>query len=176
MVAFVDPIGLVDLPQMDDSLGSRTWRELDSISGLGPKGSLQKPCGCWRGPIPKPMIELSDYFTEQYHYERPSYWTHQGTIASVFCGDQVVLFVTIEDSVVRGVWHTTTGCLVAQAAASFVCQWAEGRTLDRVHVTTEHEFLALVGPLTPMRQQCALLPFRCLKQLLPSLRLGEGCK
>lgn len=68
--------------------------------------------------------------------------------------------------IIRQAWHLSTGCLVCQSAASFLCEWCEGKSFEEVLGFSEQNYLSLLGGLTPMRQLCALLSFRCLRELL----------
>ncbi len=112
--------------------------------------------------------DFSDHFGSRYHCGTPVSWTHQGSISSSTCGDEVVFYAVIDGTQIREAWHTVRGCIVCQAASSFVCKWAVNKSADDLVSIGEDGFLAILGPLTPLRQQCALLPFRCLKRLLLS--------
>ncbi len=132
--------------------------------------SLEEP---WMNSRPSFNIDLnsSENWLEEhshspYHKFEISHHTHAKTIASQHCSDTVTLQLVIKDQVIHEAWHTAQGCLVAQASASFLCQWSEGKSIKQLQATKETDDLNLLGPLTPMRQQCALLAFRCLQKAL----------
>ncbi len=116
--------------------------------------------------------DFSDHLSRRYHCGQPAVWTHRSSIASPRCGDELTLYVVIERGRLNEAWNSGQGCIICQAAASFICEWAEQQSINLLAATSETQFLALLCPLTPMRQQCALLPFRCLKQLLK--RASDG--
>ncbi|MCA8996036.1 MAG: iron-sulfur cluster assembly scaffold protein [Planctomycetaceae bacterium] len=103
------------------------------------------------------------------HARSPVHWGDRehcsvsSSLASVYCGDRVSLFLVIDSNILRELWHTAEGCLVSQASASYLCEWGQGLSLRSLIATADSEFLKPLGPLTPMRQQCALLSLRCLK-------------
>ena len=92
--------------------------------------------------------------------------THTATRVNPVCSDCVTLQVRFDSNQIAEAWHTAQGCLVSQAAASVLCQWCEGQSVDELNAIEDADYLKLLGPLTPMRQQCALLAFHCLKQIL----------
>ncbi len=85
----------------------------------------------------------------------------------------MTISLKIDDQTVTELWHEARGCLVSQAAASYLCQWGEGQSIEALMETTNEGFLAPLGPLTPMRRQCALLSLRCLKIALEPLKNRE---
>jgi nitrogen fixation NifU-like protein len=109
---------------------------------------------------------FADHFRHRYHCAEPVNWTHKLTLSSSRCGDEVTLFALIREERVIEAWHTAIGCVVSVASASFLCHWVEERSTEYAKGISDSEFLALLTPLTPMRQECALLPLRCLRQLL----------
>lgn len=112
---------------------------------------------------------LFDHIRDPYHAGHPAKVASTASISSLYCADQVTLCVVIDDSRVQEVWYQAQGCLVCQAAASYLCEWAETRLINELRAATTPDFLSPLGPLTPMRQQCALLSLRCLKTILESI-------
>lgn len=93
-----------------------------------------------------------------------------GQVASQTCADRVFLQVVIEGPVIKEIWHKAEGCMVCQASTSYLCEMYEGATIDEAWSQTELDFLPELKSLTPLRQQCALRAFHCLKQILKSHR------
>lgn len=117
------------------------------------------------------MSELEWLLTHSRHpYHRGSIeqQCQTGDIASQTCADRVSLQVVVDGPVIQQIWHNAVGCMVCQASASYLCETFEGVTLEEVQNQTETDYLEELGTLTPLRQQCALQSFRCLKQILDS--------
>jgi nitrogen fixation protein NifU and related proteins len=119
------------------------------------------------------VVTLMDYNPILDHYESPY---HRGeaaagsvdrSIRNPACGDELTLQLAIQNGQVDVAWFTAAGCMVSQAATSMLCEYVEGRTLEALAEFQAADMLALIGvPLTPRRQQCGLLPFRALKELI----------
>ncbi len=110
------------------------------------------------------MEWLLDYASSPYHRGACSASSLRHTLTSQSCADCVTLQIVLEETLIQQAWHLSQGCLVSQSAVSFLCEWCEGKTIQEVLATEEGDYLKLLGNLTPMRQQCALLSFRCLQQ------------
>lgn len=116
------------------------------------------------------------------HFETPY---HKGTLATAnhtrreesrLSGDwvelQLLIPVTSADLLprVEQAWFTGRGSLVSQAAASILCQHIEQRPITELREFQATDLLDLLRvPLTPNRQQCALLCFRALKAIVYAL-------
>ena len=92
------------------------------------------------------------------------------TLRNPVCGDSVDLQLQEDvNGVLRSVAFEGQGCMISQAAASIICEFAEGKSIAELRQFTAEEMLELLRiPLTPRRMQCGLLAFTALKTLLYS--------
>ena len=115
-----------------------------------------------------------DYILQ--HYESPY---HKGRLccatctheeANSTCGDYIRLELLVQRGcTITKAYFDGRGCVISQAAASILCEFAEGRTLTSMQNFTAKDMLNLLSiPLTPKRMQCGLLAFKALKTLLYS--------
>lgn len=125
---------------------------------------------------------MDDRFDDMYddhildHFESPY---HRGPLACAscthadknpICGDQLELQLRLEEGCVAEAWFTGRGCAISQAAASILCQYVEGKTLDELKTFQAKQMLDLIGVrLTASRQKCGLLSFKIFKTMLYSL-------
>lgn len=86
------------------------------------------------------------------------------------CGDWVNLEIRLGDGGrIESLYFDGQGCIISQAAASLLCERAEGRTLEQLAAIGPQDMLNWIDiPLLPRRTQCALLAFRALKSLVNS--------
>lgn len=113
---------------------------------------------------------ILDHFESPYHCGKTAVLSVDRSIRNPACGDELTLQLTVQNGQVDEAWFMAAGCMVSQAATSMLCEYVEGRTLKSLAEFQAADMLALIGvPLTPRRQQCGLLPFRALKELIYSL-------
>jgi nitrogen fixation NifU-like protein len=93
------------------------------------------------------------------------------------CGDQVTIFMNVEEGVIKDITFQGSGCAISKAAASMMTSSLKGKSIaeaktlfDKVQeiVTTGEGNLNEVGKLAafagvhkfPARVKCAMLPWR----------------
>lgn len=81
------------------------------------------------------------------------------------CGDEVTLTALIEDKNIKELRFEGAGCVISQAAASLLCEYAIGKSISDLTIFTVHDMLSLVDlKLGPVRARCAYLPLEALKE------------
>jgi nitrogen fixation protein NifU and related proteins len=80
------------------------------------------------------------------------------------CGDEVLFTGTIKDNVLDSVLFKGKGCVISQAAASLLSEYAHGKSLDTILDLDKDDLIAMLGmPLGPVRLLCGLLPLTALQ-------------
>ncbi|MFB0515864.1 MAG: Fe-S cluster assembly sulfur transfer protein SufU [Candidatus Neomarinimicrobiota bacterium] len=99
------------------------------------------------------------------------------------CGDEINLFIKLEDDVIRDIGFLGSGCAISKASASIMTTVLKGKTraealalLDRFHrmATTGEVDAEQLGKLAaladvhkyPVRVKCAMLPWRTMEASL----------
>ena len=108
------------------------------------------------------------------HYEVPYHngpfaqATHRQRVDNPVCGDSVQLELLISDTgLIEQAWFTGAGCVISQASASMLVEYIEGQTLEILSSSTAQDMLNLFrARLTPNRQQCCILAWRALHELI----------
>lgn len=114
----------------------------------------------------------SDMYRQQIldHYRNPrnygeiedATFSHIGVNTS--CGDEIEMFVTVEDGVIQAVSFQGEGCAISQAAASMLSEEVKGKSLDELYELDRDDVLDLLGvEVTPMRIKCAVLAEKVLQ-------------
>jgi nitrogen fixation NifU-like protein len=107
------------------------------------------------------------------------------------CGDEIELFIGIDDDRIREIAFTGRGCSISQASASMMTDVVKGHTLDEAEAAVqqftqrmanreppprelEEELDALQGVKRyPARVKCALLPWTTLRETVGLYRHRE---
>lgn len=109
----------------------------------------------YRNPRNKGLLSHATFATDEFN---PS------------CGDRVTLSGVIENGRVKELGFQGAGCVISQATASILYEYALGKTCDELKTLTGDVVQQLIGvPLGPVRLKCALLPLEALQKgiLLP---------
>ena len=91
------------------------------------------------------------------------------SVDNPLCGDQVNVFLTVENGKVTQAAFDGQGCAISQAAASMMLEKLEGKTIEEARNTSEAEVLQNLGvTISPARTRCAFLGLGALKKALKS--------
>lgn len=113
---------------------------------------------------------------ERYRFPR-----HRGTIqnphaqaekVNAFCGDEVALFLRLDEEKERvaEARFDGQGCALMSASADILCDAIHGKTPDDLRRFSVEDLLGLYGePPTPGRLACVLLPYEALKSAVSLL-------
>ncbi len=114
------------------------------------------------------------------HYRNPR---HRGTLNNPdfdtgqfnpSCGDAVGMQGIIKDDNLVEVAFEGKGCVISQAAASMLCQFALNRSTEELVSLSADDILDLIKiPLGPTRLKCALLALYALKQGIKEYQKGR---
>ena len=147
------------------------------------------------------MNDLEDLYREMIieHKKNPRNYcrlaepTHKSEGHNPVCGDQLTVYLRIEDDVLKEVGFEGQGCAVSTASASIMTERLKGLSLDEIRrlfglfrgmVTTSGD----VGPVVedlgkpsvlagvrkyPMRVKCATLPWHTLMAALDGMKIAK---
>lgn len=111
------------------------------------------------------------------HFRNPKYrgtlstsdFSAQGQILS--CGDKVTVQGLITDNHITTIVFEGAGCVISQAAASLLCEYAVGKSVDLLLTLDKNQILSMLGvQLGPMRMKCAELALSALQNGLQEYR------
>ncbi|KLO23071.1 nitrogen fixation protein NifU [Marinitoga sp. 1197] len=103
------------------------------------------------------------------------------------CGDEITLFLRVEDKVIKEVKFSGHGCIVSQSSAALLCEVIEGKTLEEAEkILEEVEKMAqgdefdesIVGNVSvyseiskfPVRVKCFTLAWHTLENSLDEIK------
>jgi nitrogen fixation NifU-like protein len=85
-------------------------------------------------------------------------FTHTHHALNPLCGDEVTMYLEIEDGMVKNVSWEGKGCAISQASASLFSEHIKGKPVKEVEAMNEQTILDLLDiMLNPMRMKCAVL-------------------
>lgn len=96
----------------------------------------------------------------------------QAEVANAFCGDEIALFLRMdqEKTKVTEARFAGDGCALMTASADILCEAVEGKTTEDARRFSAEDLLDLYGePPTPGRMSCVLLAHRALMRCLETV-------
>lgn len=82
------------------------------------------------------MSELNKLYKQQVlehnrnprNYGKPAHWTHYAAGLNAICGDQVDVYLTIEDGLIKAMHFSGDSCAISMASASMMTELLTGKT------------------------------------------------
>jgi nitrogen fixation protein NifU and related proteins len=103
----------------------------------------------YRNPRNNGVIDVADFSAEQRNSS---------------CGDEVLCTGLINDNTLDNVLFKGKGCVISQATASLLSEYAKHKPLNALLELDKDDIVAMIGmPLGPVRLQCGLLPLMALQ-------------
>jgi nitrogen fixation protein NifU and related proteins len=114
------------------------------------------------------------------HYRHPRNYgeIEQATIVqhehNPLCGDQLSIYLLVENERIVDVKFKGKGCAISQASASMLSEELTGKSVDEAKAFDKQTILDLLGiPIGPVRLKCALLSLKTLKAGLYGVNLVD---
>ncbi|QQR93241.1 iron-sulfur cluster assembly scaffold protein [bacterium] len=106
------------------------------------------------------------------HYKNPRYfnklhkYTHHSKLTNYSCGDEIELWLNVENGIITNIGFQGSGCSVSIAATSLLCEELVGKNISEIEKIDEVYIKNLLQfEPNPSRMKCAMLSAESLKKL-----------
>jgi len=93
--------------------------------------------------------------------------THEHSEANKICGDNMFIYLRVENGIVKDASFFSTGCLVCIVFASKLTEMIKGMRVQDVCKLKKEDLLKLLDlEITPLKMQCACLSLEAVQNCL----------
>ncbi len=107
------------------------------------------------------------------HYKNPRNrkklkdFTHKAFVDNVTCGDEMEVFLNVDDNIVKDISFEARGCAISIATMSMLSEKVKGGNISDVKKITGDSVLEMIGlKKESPRVKCALLSIEALRKAL----------
>ncbi len=99
--------------------------------------------------------------------ENPTSHSHG---SNPLCGDEIFIYLKIEENKIADIKFMGKGCAISQASASILTEMVKGKDIDYAKNLKDEDLLKELGiKLSPVRLKCALLSLWTLRDAISKI-------
>lgn len=112
---------------------------------------------------------ILDHYKNPRNFKKLSFFTNTASLNNVTCGDEMEVFLEIENEKIKNISFEARGCAISIAAMSMLTENVKGKKISEIDQITDEFVLEMLGleKETP-RVKCALLGIQTLRKALSS--------
>ena len=92
--------------------------------------------------------------------------SYVGEVSSPVCGDTTLIYLNVEDNIIKDVKFKTYGCAAAIASSSMLTTMAIGKTLEEAKNITIDDIVEALGGLPEAKVHCSVLAADAMKKAI----------
>ena len=93
-----------------------------------------------------------------------------GVVGNPICGDQMKMYIKVQDDKIKDIRWKTYGCASAIASTSALSEIAKGKTLDEALNITAEDIDDYLGKLPKHKFHCSILGHDALREAINNYR------
>ena len=93
-----------------------------------------------------------------------------GEMESASCGDTTIIYLDIENNIIKDIHFKTFGCAAAIASSSMLTEMVKGKTLEEAEAISTGQIVDELGGLPPQKIHCSVLAGDALKKAIDNYR------
>ena len=96
-----------------------------------------------------------------------------GVVGNPICGDQMKMYIKVENGKIKDIRWKTYGCASAIASTSALSEIAKGKTLEEAYNITAKDIDDYLGKLPKHKFHCSVLGHDALKKAIDNYKTNE---
>ncbi len=110
--------------------------------------------------------ETMERFLNPKHFGEMKDANAVGRVGNPKCGDQMTVYLKIEDGKIKNASFQTLGCAAAIATSDVICEMIIGKTIKKALSITEKEMIEKLEKLPAVKVHCSSLAISGLKKAI----------
>lgn len=111
--------------------------------------------------------EILEHYKEPHNFGEPATFDVTSQQHNPFCGDDIALYVSYKNDIIKNISFIGKGCAISIASVSMLTDYVCGKTKNKLTKMSEEDMLQLLGlKVSDTRKKCALLGFAVLQDCI----------
>jgi len=116
---------------------------------------------------------VMDHFRNPHNVGKMENPSGVGKVGNPQCGDEMVIYIKIENNVITDVSFETFGCVAAIASSSITTDLIKGKTIEEALALSNKDVADNLGGLPPVKMHCSVLAEEGIKAAIEDYRKRE---
>lgn len=116
---------------------------------------------------------VMDHFRNPHNVGKMENPSGVGKVGNPQCGDEMVIYIKIENNVIVDVSFETFGCVAAIASSSMTTDMIKGKTIEEALALSNKDVADKLGGLPPVKMHCSVLAEEGIKAAIEDYRKRE---
>lgn len=95
-----------------------------------------------------------------------------GEVSNPDCGDSTIIYLKVEDDIIKDVTFETFGCAAAVASSSMLTEMIKGKTVEEAYKMTEEAVAEELGGLPEKKMHCSVIGVEAMRKAIENYRNG----
>ena len=95
-----------------------------------------------------------------------------GEVSNPDCGDSTIIYLKVEDNIIKDVTFETFGCAAAVASSSMLTEMIKGKTIEEADAMTEEAVAEELGGLPDKKMHCSVIGVEAMRKAIQNYRNG----
>lgn len=98
--------------------------------------------------------------------------TAVGEVSNPDCGDSTIIYLQVENDIIKDIKFETFGCAAAVASSSILTEMVKDKTIDEAYKVTEDAVADELGGLPEKKMHCSMVGVQALRRAIENYRNG----
>ena len=98
--------------------------------------------------------------------------TSIGEVSNPDCGVSTIIYLQVEDGLIKDIKFETFGCAAAVASSSILTEMVKDKTVDEAYRITEDAVADELGGLPEKKMHCSMVGVQALRKAIENYRNG----
>lgn len=116
---------------------------------------------------------VMDHFRNPHNVGKMENPSGVGKVGNPQCGDEMVIYIKVENNVIVDVTFETFGCVAAIASSSMTTDMIKGKTIEEALGLSNKDVADKLGGLPPVKMHCSVLAEEGIKAAIEDYRKRE---
>lgn len=113
--------------------------------------------------------KIKEHYLNPLHTNPINPVTHSAKVSNLSCGDEVEVFITVENQIIKSISHQSEGCAIVIATASILSDYLIGKNITEISELNLKRLTDMIEfKVGPAREGCVLITLEAIQDALAS--------